>query len=53
MIRLSRFDDLITAALAQPERQRLLLVFAHIGLPPDATAEQRSAAASRPAAAGR
>jgi hypothetical protein len=42
MIRLSSFADLITAARAQPERQRLLLVFAHIGLPPDASAEQRS-----------
>jgi hypothetical protein len=42
MIRLSSFDDLATAARSQPERQRLLLVFAHIGLPHDASAEQRS-----------
>ena len=42
MIRLSSFDDLVLAARAQPERQRLLLVFAHMGLPADATPEQRS-----------
>lgn len=42
MIRLSSFDDLLTAARAQPERQRLLLVFARIGLPDDATDEQRA-----------
>lgn len=41
MIRLSSFDDLLTAARAQPAPQRLLLVFARIGLPDDATAEQR------------
>ncbi|RPH40013.1 MAG: ribonucleotide reductase subunit alpha [Burkholderiales bacterium] len=41
-MRLSSFDDLVLAARAQPERQRLLLVFAHIGLPADATPEQRA-----------
>ena len=42
MIRLSSFDDLLVAARAQPERQRLLLIFAHIGLPADPTPEQRA-----------
>lgn len=42
MDRLSSFEDLLTAARTQPERQRLLLVFATIGLPDDATPEQRA-----------
>lgn len=36
------FDDLLAAARAQPEPQRLLLVFAGASLPADATAEQRA-----------
>lgn len=36
------FDDLLRAALAQPEAQRLLFVFAAVELPEDATAEQRA-----------
>lgn len=40
---LHHFDDLLTAARAQPEPQRLLLVFAEAGLPPGATAAQRRA----------
>ena len=39
---LSTFDDLLTAARAQPEPQRLLFVFATAGVPDDATAEQRT-----------
>lgn len=46
MIRLTRFDDLLTAARAQPTRQRLLLVFATIGLPDDATDAQRESFAA-------
>ncbi|MEI7444545.1 MAG: ribonucleotide reductase subunit alpha [Burkholderiales bacterium] len=46
MIRLTRFDDLLTAARAQPTRQRLLLVFATIGLPDDATDRQRESFAA-------
>lgn len=42
MIRLSSFDDLVLAARAQPEPQSLLVVFADVGLPPDATPEQRA-----------
>lgn len=37
------FDDLLAAARAQPEPQRLLLVFAVAELPPDGTAQQRAA----------
>jgi hypothetical protein len=40
---LSSFDDLLRAARSQPERQRLLLVFARIGLSDDAPAERRAA----------
>jgi hypothetical protein len=36
------FSDLLQAARAQPEPQRLLLVFAAAELPPDATAEQKA-----------
>lgn len=35
------FDDLLRAARAQPEPQRLLLVFATASLPADASAAQR------------
>lgn len=35
------FADLLAAALAETEPQRLLLVFAAAQLPPDATAEER------------
>lgn len=38
---ITRFDDLIQAARAQPEPQRLLFVFAGAELPADASAEQR------------
>lgn len=38
---LETFDDLLLLARAQPEPQRLLLVFAAAELPPDATAAQR------------
>lgn len=41
MVRLSSFADLVLAARAQPELQRLLVVFADVGLPPDAMPEQR------------
>ncbi len=37
------FDDLLRAAHAQPEPQRLLFVFTGVELPDDATAEQRAA----------
>jgi len=37
------FDDLLAAARAQAEPQRLLLVFADASLPADASAEQRAA----------
>ena len=37
---ISHFDDLLMAARAQPEPQRLLLVFASASLPAGATAEQ-------------
>ncbi|MBH9553755.1 ribonucleotide reductase subunit alpha [Inhella gelatinilytica] len=40
---LHTFDDFLTAAQAQPEPQRLLLVFAEAGLPPGASAAQRRA----------
>lgn len=39
---IEHFDDLLRLARAQPERQRLLLVFAGAELPDDATAEQRA-----------
>jgi hypothetical protein len=39
---ISHFDDLLRAARAQSERQRLLLVFASASLPAGATAEQRA-----------
>jgi hypothetical protein len=35
---ITTFDDLLTAARAQPQPQRLLFVFAGIELPDDATA---------------
>lgn len=38
---ISHFDDLLRAARAQPEPQRLLLVFAGASLGDDASAEQR------------
>ena len=39
---INHFDDLLHAARAQRERQRLLLVFAGTELPADATPEQRA-----------
>ena len=39
---ISHFNDLLAAALQQPDPQRLLLVFAGASLPADATAEQRA-----------
>jgi hypothetical protein len=39
---ISSFDDLLHAARAQPEPQRLLFVFAAAELPDDATAAQRA-----------
>ncbi len=41
MNEVSHFDQLLQAAIAQPEPQRLLFVFAAAGLPEDATASQR------------
>lgn len=38
---IASFDDLLQAARAQPEPQRLLFVFAGAELPPDCTPEQR------------
>ncbi|NMM07583.1 ribonucleotide reductase subunit alpha [Polaromonas sp.] len=38
---ISSFDDLLQAARAQPEPQRLLFVFAGVELPDDATSAQR------------
>jgi hypothetical protein len=38
---ITTFDDLLTAARAQPQPQRLLFVFAGIELPDDATVAQR------------
>ncbi len=38
---LASFQDLLDAARQQPEPQRLLLVFAKVELPQNATAEQR------------
>lgn len=40
---ISHFDDLIAAALAQPDAQRLLLVFASVALPTNASPAQRVA----------
>ena len=42
MIAISTFDDLLQAARLQPERQRLLFVFAVAELPEDCTAAQRA-----------
>ena len=39
---ISSFDELLRAARAQPEPQRLLFVFADAALPEDATTEQRA-----------
>jgi len=39
---ISRFDDLLQAARAQAEPQRLLFVFAGVELPDDATPAQRA-----------
>jgi hypothetical protein len=39
---ISHFNDLLSAAREQVERQRLLLVFVSAGLPAGATAEQRA-----------
>ncbi len=39
---ISHFNDLLSAARGQAERQRLLLVFAGASLPAGATAEQRA-----------
>ncbi len=39
---ISNFDDLLVAARAQPEPQRLLFVFAGAELPDDPTPEQRA-----------
>lgn len=39
---ISTFDDLLGAARAQPQPQRLLFVFAAIELPDDATPSQRA-----------
>jgi hypothetical protein len=38
---ISHFDQLLQAAAAQPEPQRLLFVLATAGLPDDATVSQR------------
>lgn len=43
---ISNFDDLIQAAKQQPDAQRLLMVFAHAGLPDNASPEQRAAFAA-------
>ncbi len=40
---LHHFDDLLAAARAQPQPQRLLMVFAEAELPADATPAQRQA----------
>lgn len=40
---ISTFDDLLAAACAQPQPQRLLFVFAGVELPDDATPAQRAA----------
>jgi len=41
-MQIDSFPDLLAAARAQPEPQRLLLVFAAAELPRDATAEERA-----------
>jgi hypothetical protein len=41
MMEISTFDDLLRAAMNQPEPQRLLFVFAGVELPDDATPAQR------------
>jgi len=41
-VNISDFGDLLRAARAQPEPQRLLFVFAHAVLPDDSTPEQRA-----------
>jgi len=41
-VNISNFEDLLRAARAQPEPQRLLFVFAHAVLPDDSTPEQRA-----------
>jgi hypothetical protein len=43
---IENFNDLLTAAKAQPLPQRLLFVFAGVELPDDASAEQRAAFAA-------
>jgi hypothetical protein len=40
---ISTFDDLLAAARAQPQAQRLLFVFAGVELPDDATPAERAA----------
>lgn len=42
MINIASFDDLVRAAHAQPEPQRLLLVFANAEAPEDCTPAQRA-----------
>lgn len=42
-MKLEHFNDLLSAAVAQPLPQRLLFVFAGVELPDDATPEQRTA----------
>ena len=39
---ITNFDDLVRAARAQPEPQRLLFVFANAEMPEDSTPEQRA-----------
>jgi len=41
-VEIATFDDLLRAARAQPEPQRLLFVFARAALPDDSTPEQRA-----------
>jgi hypothetical protein len=41
-VNIASFDDLVRAARAQPEPQRLLFVFAHAVLPDGSTPEQRA-----------
>ena len=43
---ISSFDDLLQAARAQPQPQRLLFVFAGVELPDDSTAEQAASFAA-------
>ncbi len=45
---ISTFDDLLAAARAQPQPQRLLFVFAAIELPDDATPPSAPAFEQRP-----